>query len=359
VAIPRFHHELPPARLPSKIAWSLAGHAVAVILLVRIANWLPPAYFEPKMVSQVTPLYVPPTPPAVTIVAPPPKILARLAPPEVLLPTEVISKRPVPVPEPKIEPPRIEERPKTFEALQPPEPPKPELKKEVVVGAFQQNAAAAVPAPPRKEVVAAAFVGSSAPVTSRKPPQEVQTGGFGDVNGVKGSSEKKGALTVASLGGFDLPAGAGNGNGSGGSRGAQGAVASAGFGNMAAANPGDRRPQGAVAQAGFNEMSPVPVAPKARADEKPSMTPVEILYKPRPVYTQEARDLHLEGEVVVSVTFVATGELRVQQVVKGLGHGLDEAALRAARQIRFRPALRDGQPYDYAAQVRIVFALAE
>ena len=86
---------------------------------------------------------------------------------------------------------------------------------------------------------------------------------------------------------------------------------------------------------------------------------MEILYKPKPAYTQEARQIHLEGEVLVRVTFGATGDLHVQEVVRGLGHGLDEAALRAARQIRFRPAQRNGAPYDSTALVHIVFELAE
>jgi TonB family protein len=89
------------------------------------------------------------------------------------------------------------------------------------------------------------------------------------------------------------------------------------------------------------------------------MTPVEITYKPLPVYTQEARRLRLEGEVLVRVMFAASGDLRVQQVVQGLGHGLDEAALRAAQQIRFRPARRNGEPYDSVALVHIVFELAQ
>ena len=99
-------------------------------------------------------------------------------------------------------------------------------------------------------------------------------------------------------------------------------------------------------------------APKTHVEEKPSATPVEVFYKPVPVYSQEARQLHLEGEVLVRVTFGAAGNLRVEQVVRGLGHGLDESALRAAQQIRFRPAKRNGEPYDSTALVHIVFELA-
>jgi hypothetical protein len=46
-------------------------------------------------------------------------------------------------------------------------------------------------------------------------------------------------------------------------------------------------------------------------------------------------------------------------VVKGLGHGLDDSALAAAQRIKFHPARRDGQPYDCAALVHMVFELAD
>ena len=56
--------------------------------------------------------------------------------------------------------------------------------------------------------------------------------------------------------------------------------------------------------------------------------------------------------------FSASGEARVVRVVRGLGHGLDETALEAARGIHFRPATRDGEAVDSAAIVHIVFQLA-
>jgi len=88
------------------------------------------------------------------------------------------------------------------------------------------------------------------------------------------------------------------------------------------------------------------------------MTPAEILSKPTPNYTEEARAKRIEGEVLLEVIFEATGRLRVLRVVKGLGHGLDDSAVRAAEQIRFKPALRDGQPSDSTAVVHIIFQLA-
>ena len=65
-----------------------------------------------------------------------------------------------------------------------------------------------------------------------------------------------------------------------------------------------------------------------------------------------------EGEVVLDVVFVKSGQLRVLGIVSSLGYGLDEAAVEAAKKIDFKPALRDGQPIDHKARLRVVFQLA-
>jgi TonB family protein len=82
------------------------------------------------------------------------------------------------------------------------------------------------------------------------------------------------------------------------------------------------------------------------------------LDKPRPEYTAEGRSLKIEGDVVIDVVFLANGTIQINRVVSGLGHGLDEAAVRAAQQIKFKPALRQNEPVDYPARVRIEFRLA-
>jgi TonB family protein len=86
--------------------------------------------------------------------------------------------------------------------------------------------------------------------------------------------------------------------------------------------------------------------------------PAEIVSKPLPTYTDEARSLKIQGEVLLEVVLEASGRLRIVRVVRGLGHGLDDAAVRAAEQIRFKPALRDGQPADSTAVLHIIFQLA-
>lgn len=86
--------------------------------------------------------------------------------------------------------------------------------------------------------------------------------------------------------------------------------------------------------------------------------PVEITFKPRPVYTDEGRQLKIEGEVLIDVVFSASGQVRIVKVMSGLGHGLDESAVRAAEKIQFKPALRDGHPADSEAVLHIQFQLA-
>ncbi len=205
------------------------------------------------------------------------------------------------------------------------------------------------------------FGGSSQKPTVNAAVEKVQTGGFGDPNGLKGEG-KVGAKLVASVnGGFDMPVGAGQGNGSGGAKGIKGTVASADFGNgVATGGKGDGRSNGqGVATGGFGSEQVVKSGPKlTQVDAGPATTPVEITFKPNPVYTPEARSLKLEGEVLLEVLFSANGTLHVNKVVRGLGHGLDEAAVAAANKIRFKPAMRYSAAVDSTAVVHVSFQMA-
>jgi TonB family protein len=203
--------------------------------------------------------------------------------------------------------------------------------------------------------------GSSQKPTVNAAIDKVQTGGFGDPNGLPGTGKQGAKLYAARTGSFEMPAGPGQGNGSGGAKGIQGTVASADFGNgIATGGKGDGRSNGkGVATGGFGSEQVVHQGPKiVQADPGAATTPVEITFKPNPVYTDEARSLKLEGEVLLEVSFSATGTLHVNRVVRGLGHGLDEAAIAAANKIRFKPALHIGQPVDSTAIVHVTFQLA-
>ena len=123
----------------------------------------------------------------------------------------------------------------------------------------------------------------------------------------------------------------------------------------AAAGGGGHAP---VQLGGFGDQATIGSAKQpGHPPETSTYTPVEILFKPKPVYTKDARDAKVEGEVSLEVVFLATGEIRVGRVLRGLGHGLDEAAQQAAALVRFKPAMRGGVPIDAPATIRITFAL--
>jgi TonB family protein len=218
------------------------------------------------------------------------------------------------------------------------------------------------PARPREPVKTGLMnTGSAAPVTITKPTDiaKVQTGGFGDERGLPGESNPNRPATIARLGSPALPPGPGYGNGTGGATGARGTVASSGFGNGVAIQPSGPTARGEVRGGGFSTAEVGVDVPRAKEVEAvAAVQPVIILEKPNPVYSEEARRLGLEGEVLIQVVFPASGAVRVIRVTKGLGHGLDEAAIRAAQQIRFKPALQQGRAVDFPATVHIVFQLA-
>ncbi len=199
---------------------------------------------------------------------------------------------------------------------------------------------------------------TASPTLPPTPAHKVQTGGFGDSNGVElaGPATGNGKLTIASLGSFDLPSGPGYGNGTGGASGVRGVAPSAGFGDRTASAPRPVPQSGRIQATNF---TPVVEAPKpSKKAEGPVDVPVSILDKPTPVYTREARELRLEGEVLLEVTFTAGGQVRVVRVLRGLGHGLDEAAVSAAQKIRFTPAQREKRTVDTNATLHIVFQLS-
>ncbi len=268
-------------------------------------------------------------------------------------------------PQPPPKPPVILKREVVKELPKPPVPvevPKPKIFNPVITAPVQKQVVRKVQAPDMTEV-AKTFpdptptLGSSAIPTLKKPREVVQTGGFGDPNGVPTNGKTDRNVNINQAGGFDMPTGPGSGNGTGGAKGAKGVVASTGFGNgVAAGSPGGGG-RGVVQQGIFDEK--VADAPKVKQTAAVSNTkPVEILFVPKPAYSDEARNKRIEGDVLVQVVFTASGEVRVLRVVRGLGYGLDESAEAAARQIRFRPAQQDGQPVDFPTIAHITFELA-
>jgi TonB family protein len=220
---------------------------------------------------------------------------------------------------------------------------------------------------PEKQIKTHVFDGNadnSQPAALPPPPKQVQTGAFGDPNGVPAKDAPNAAqVTVARVGAYDLPPVAGRGNATAGSPGSGDTIRSAGFPDTISPAHSDAQEARNVQTGGFRNVvikatsSSASSAPQVQ--EQPVLQPVEIISKPRPAYTPVARQQKVEGEVLLDVVFTASGSLQVNRVVKGLGYGLDDMAVAAAHHIQFHPAKRDGKPCDFAAVVRIVFQLSD
>ncbi|HEY3666716.1 MAG TPA: energy transducer TonB [Polyangiaceae bacterium] len=93
----------------------------------------------------------------------------------------------------------------------------------------------------------------------------------------------------------------------------------------------------------FRKAAPVAAAlPTDGCDDPPSKPkPISV---PQPGYTPDAQAAAIEGKVRVQITVDETGKVVDVKLMQGLGHGLDEAALQAARSATFEPALHCGKP---------------
>ncbi|HEV2465253.1 MAG TPA: TonB family protein [Acidobacteriaceae bacterium] len=205
-----------------------------------------------------------------------------------------------------------------------------------------------------------------------------KTGGFGDPQGVHPNPNATRTPTIAAAGSFSGTPGIGSpgagaarrgsvhgtdfgsgvANGVPGGKDTHGTVASAGFSNGVIGGTGKPGSRGHVAQGGFGGPNYAQGAAPARTQEVAHTTPLVLLSKPNPGYTEEARRLRIEGDVTLEVRFSANGQVEVLRVVNGLGHGLNELAEQAARRITFKPATRDGRAIDEVTLIHVTFQLA-
>ncbi len=329
-----------------------AGSQIAILIFLLLIPMIFPEQMKTalnlrptELMQPVTLIPVAPEPP------PPPKVKAKAPPvvkPEVPEPVKLNPKQPHVFLTAKVEPPKV----RTIDA-------KP-VELNPTFDQVKVDMPTNQPKRPKEDVkVGNLGSGSAAPATVVAPVNKVQTGGFGDPNGLPGKGDPNKATNVNRLGSPALPGGPGYGNGTGGDKGIRGTVASTGFGNGTAVPPPSGGKRGTVQTSGFGDQTVATDAPKKKATGgEGTPTQVEILEKPRPEYTAEGRSLKIEGDVVLEIVFLANGSIQVNRVVNGLGHGLDEAATRAAQHIKFKPAKRDGQPVDFPARVRIEFRLA-
>jgi len=84
---------------------------------------------------------------------------------------------------------------------------------------------------------------------------------------------------------------------------------------------------------------------------------VKILSKPRAVFTDIARQEQITGVVKLRITFLASGKIGTITLVQGLPGGLTKQAMKAARAIRFEPALRNGIPVTITKLLEFPFII--
>jgi TonB family protein len=93
--------------------------------------------------------------------------------------------------------------------------------------------------------------------------------------------------------------------------------------------------------------------PRARGES----AGIKILSKPRPGYTDAARQNNVQGTVILRVTFLASGQVGSVSAVKGLPNGLTEMAISAAKRISFTPAKSNGVPQAVTRQIEYTFSI--
>jgi periplasmic protein TonB len=112
-------------------------------------------------------------------------------------------------------------------------------------------------------------------------------------------------------------------------------------------------------QVNLGQATPPPAPrPAVLASTAPGKA-VKVISKPKPEYTAEARQMHIEGVVTIHIRVLTDGSVEVVGVTKPLGYGLDDSATRAIRATRFEPATdASGHPVAWDGLVNVTFQLA-
>ncbi len=97
--------------------------------------------------------------------------------------------------------------------------------------------------------------------------------------------------------------------------------------------------------------------PKPPVQDDPNTTPLRILTKPRPGYTDSARRNNVQGTVHLAVLFGASGRVEFVLPIKRLSDGLDQQAVAAAKKIQFEPKKVGGKAVSVVRLVEYTFSI--
>jgi len=271
-----------------------------------------------------------------------------------------------PPPKPVLpEPPRIETHLPRIVVIKPPDVPKPpEVKMEAVKPVIAPPAPTRVVAIAAPQAVNLAKPQAASVVNNDAHPSAVSLGSANApvLHGPAVSSVNLGrglpGMNSAGTGGGPPSTKVNLGNGSpGGSLHGNGVVAVVGIPHGVPAATGTSQ---VASQVNLGQVTPPPMPKAAPAPVAPlQRTEPKVLYKPRPEYTEEARQLHIEGIITLHIRVMPNGSVLVLNVVNDLGHGLADSAKRAALATKFEPATdTTGQPITWEGVVTVTFQLA-
>lgn len=88
-----------------------------------------------------------------------------------------------------------------------------------------------------------------------------------------------------------------------------------------------------------------------------SLHPPVLVSQVNPDYSEQARKKKIRGDVQMSLIIDTAGVPQDVTVIHGLGGGLDEKAVEAVKQYRFRPATRDGHPVPMKLHINVNFQI--
>jgi protein TonB len=83
----------------------------------------------------------------------------------------------------------------------------------------------------------------------------------------------------------------------------------------------------------------------------------KVLFAPEPEFSEAARKAKVAGNVLVSLQVDTNGKPTHVRVLRGIGLGLDEKAVEAVSQYKFKPAMEDGKPVAVEMQVEVNFQI--
>ena len=301
---------------------TMTRHKLESISLAPVKKEPEPEPIKPKIVPKV------PEPPKIKVE--PPKIkMPEVKLPEPPKPPEIKMAQPLPVLQPA--PPKL---------IQPPPAPK------VVSLAQAMPAAVETPAP---KTTAVALGSANNPIAPNQQTTTAVNLGNRGMAGMPASNTGSGAKAVS------LGSGSPNSQNMAGN----GAQAVKGVQLGVAGGTGPMNATGKVAGPVNLGQSVAPTMPKPSAPTQTMQSGPKVIFKPKPVYTEEATRLHIEGVVSVRIHVSSNGTVQVLGVTSDLGHGLGESAVRAVQATRFQPALdASGKPIDWDGVVNVAFQLA-